>query len=96
MPQKLLTQVNFVEKKKERLETRKHHETDQKMSLSIFFDGRKDRTLSQVKKENKIAKRVMTKRLTCVKAPGSEYLGHIVVSSGNSQTIASGIIVFFE
>ncbi len=70
-----------------------------KMPFSIFFDRRKDRTLSQVKKKNKgnnIAKQIINEEhITCVKEPASEYLSHIAVSSENSQIIASGIIDFF-
>lgn len=36
----------------------------------------------------------LKKGITCVTQPGSEYLGHKAVSSGNSYTIASAIIDF--
>ena len=82
---------------KKRVETKQHDETDQKNVVSIFFDGRKDRTLSKVKKGNKTAKQVITEEhITCVKEPDSEYLGHIVVSSGTSHAIASGITDFLN
>lgn len=36
------------------------------------------------------------KHITCVKKPGYEYFGHIAVLSEDSQTIASGVINFFN
>lgn len=87
--------TKFVELEVRRELKQNMMKTYQKNVVSIFFDGRKDRTLSKVNKGNKTAKQVITEEnITCVKEPDSEYLGHTIVSSGTSHAIASGITDF--
>lgn len=66
--------------------------TDCQEYICISFDGRKDKTL--VQEDNR--RRVMVEEhITVLKEPGSQYLGHISLKSGNARAIANALFAFF-
>jgi len=63
----------------------------------LYFDGRKDRTLTQVKTGKKYYRRTVSEEhIVIVEEPNSEYVGHITTKHGDSKSIQQGIIAFFE
>ncbi|GBO19864.1 hypothetical protein AVEN_24552-1 [Araneus ventricosus] len=50
--------------------------------LGLYFDGRKDRTLSMEDNRRKV---IIEEHLSLVKEPGSEYIGHISVNYGRER-----------
>lgn len=61
--------------------------------FSLYFDGRKDRTLVQEDKRRKV---IIKEHIILVKEPGSEYNGHLWVSSGRAQIIGKQIVGFLS
>ncbi|GBO26648.1 hypothetical protein AVEN_132349-1 [Araneus ventricosus] len=60
--------------------------------FGIYFYGRKDRTLSMEDNRRKV---IIEERISLVKEPGSEYIGHVSVSFGRAQIIGNNIYSFF-
>ena len=61
----------------------------------LYFDGRKDRTRSQIVKGNIYHPALETKEhIVLIKEPGSEYLGHVKTSQGSSQSIQIALYHF--
>lgn len=71
---------------------------DQKVQLeSIYFDGRKDRTLTHEVTEN--LKRVITvteEHVVMIQEPGHDYIGHVTPVSGSAQSISSSMLTFLH
>ena len=64
---------------------------------SLYFDGRKDQTLINEKKEDSYHKKnIMEEHITLMSEPGSNYLEHVSVSQGTSECITKAIWDFFE
>ncbi|GBO24241.1 hypothetical protein AVEN_212735-1, partial [Araneus ventricosus] len=47
--------------------------------FGLYFDGRKDRTLSMEDNRSKV---IIEEHISLVKEPGSEYIGHVSVNFG--------------
>ncbi|GBM25867.1 hypothetical protein AVEN_151341-1 [Araneus ventricosus] len=60
--------------------------------FSLYFDGRKDRTLSM---EDNRRKDIIEEHISLVKEPGSEYNGHVSVNFGRAQIIGNNMYSFF-
>lgn len=59
----------------------------------LFFDGRKDKTLSQEKIGNVFHRRVIKEEhISVLQEPGSKYLGHVTPTSGSGRSIANAIV----
>ena len=55
---------------------------------SLYFDGRKDQTITQKLINRRMYKRtVVEEHLTFIKEPRSEYIGHFAASTGSSQSL---------
>lgn len=62
---------------------------------SIYFDGRKDKTVMMIKSESKRARTEVTEEhITVLSEPGSKYIGHFSVSSGSANNIVNGLYDF--
>ncbi|GBM38120.1 hypothetical protein AVEN_40990-1, partial [Araneus ventricosus] len=48
--------------------------------FGLYFDGRKDRTLSMEDNRRKV---IIEEHISLVKEPGSKYIGHVSVNFGN-------------
>ena len=60
---------------------------------SLYFDGRKDKTIAQVKRSNKMSKQVVTEEhVVIITEPGSKFIDHVTPKSGHSVEIASSIL----
>jgi hypothetical protein len=59
--------------------------------LGLFYDGRKDKTLFYDDNRRRV---LNEEHISLVKEPGSEYIGHIHVETGDAKTIARHIISF--
>ena len=64
----------------------------------LFFDGRKDKTMTQVRElDGKLHRRKKVKEHIClINEPGSSYFGHITVERGTAKGIVDGIITCLE
>lgn len=57
---------------------------------AVYFDGRKDNTLSQIKIGAKFRRSVIKEEhISCLMEPGSQYLGHFVPLTGSAQDICN-------
>ncbi|GBM72270.1 hypothetical protein AVEN_46969-1 [Araneus ventricosus] len=61
--------------------------------FGLYFDGRKDRTLS---KEDNRRKVIIEEHISLVNEPGSEYIGHVSVNFGRAQIIGNNIYSFLS
>ncbi|GBM43302.1 hypothetical protein AVEN_220830-1 [Araneus ventricosus] len=60
--------------------------------FGLYFDGRKDRTLSMDDNRRKV---IIEEHISLVKEPGSEYIGHVSVNLRRVQIIGNIIYSFF-
>ncbi|GBM62964.1 hypothetical protein AVEN_131140-1 [Araneus ventricosus] len=60
--------------------------------FGLYFDGRKDRTLSIKDNRRKV---IIEENINLAKEPGSEYIGHVSVNFGRAQIIGNNIYGFF-
>ena len=76
--------------------TERREQLERKVLRGLYFDGRKDRTLSLVKVGG-IAKKQVTndEHITLFEEPGSHYLSHFAPPCGTAVAIKSGIFDFF-
>lgn len=64
---------------------------------AIHFDGRKDKTLIQIKEGERTARKTITEEhVVLLSEPGSKYVGHVTPISGNSHNIKTSILTFLE
>ncbi|GBL78208.1 hypothetical protein AVEN_42774-1 [Araneus ventricosus] len=61
--------------------------------FGLYFDGRKDRTLSMKDNRRKV---IIEEHISLVKEPGSEYIGHVSVNFGRAQIIGNNIYSFLS
>ena len=69
-----------------------------KILESVYFDGRKDKTIVQVQKDNQKYHRqsVIEEHISVITEPNSEYLGHYTPKSGKSHDLVDGLQDFFK
>lgn len=61
----------------------------------LYFDGRKDQTMVQVKKGDKFYRQTtVEEHVALVQQPEGNYIGHIVPASGTAQNITTSIVQF--
>lgn len=61
----------------------------------LYFDGRKDKTLTQERTGSKHYRKIITEEhYTLIQEPGSEYIGHISPNSGSAEDITASISTF--
>ncbi|GBO28662.1 hypothetical protein AVEN_274982-1 [Araneus ventricosus] len=63
----------------------KDYEHDQ---FGLYFDGRKDRTLSMEDNRRKV---IIEEHISLIKEPGSEYIGHVCVNFRRAQIIGNNV-----
>ncbi|GBM56842.1 hypothetical protein AVEN_90189-1, partial [Araneus ventricosus] len=61
--------------------------------FGLYFDGRKDRTLSIEDNRRKV---IIEEHIRLVKEPGSEYIGHVSVNFGRAKIIGNNIYSFLS
>lgn len=93
----------IIDRSKVRRERRRTRSTLRLQELSeinihgLYFDGRKDKTIVQVKKGNKLYRQtVVEEHIVLVQEPECNYIGHTSPSSGTSQNIKASIVRFLE
>lgn len=65
--------------------------------LGLYFDGRKDKTCTQVKGGAKYYRRIHTEEhISLVQEPGSCYIGHVTPASGTAIDISKCILNFLD
>ncbi|KAK4883922.1 hypothetical protein RN001_000193 [Aquatica leii] len=85
------------ERVKARKELKKKHEEEATCVYGIYFDGRKDKTLVQIRERDILSRKTITEEhIVLVSEPGSVYFGHITPSSGSAQNIKRGLLEFLE
>ena len=63
----------------------------------LYFDGRKDRTLINIKEGNNFHRRTITEEhIALVQQPEGTYVGHTTPSSGSAANIASSIVEYLS
>jgi len=63
----------------------------------LYFDGKKDRTLTITKLGNKWYKKtVIEEHLSLIREPDSTYIGHVTPLSGSAEDVKDSIIGFFR
>jgi hypothetical protein len=63
--------------------------------VSLYFDGRKDKTLVQEKKGDKYFKATKVEdHYVLVQEPGHAYYGHVTCASGSAEGILSMILEY--
>lgn len=78
---------------REKLQKKENEEMESKPVSSLYFDGKKDATLTRVKKGEKFYnKTVIEDHYVILEEPGSAYLGHEVPDSGHG--ISLGLTMF--
>lgn len=79
---------------------RSEHQETAKVSSTLqglFFDGRKDQTLSQEDVGGRLHKRTVTEEhIVLIQEPDSHYVGHFTPPTGSAKCIATGIVEFLE
>lgn len=90
----LVTDKNKVRRSKIKLSS--SLETEFRNNLvapqSLYFDGRKDDTILQVKMGSKFRRStVKEEHISVLSEPGTEYLGHFVPMSGSAEDICNGL-----
>ena len=64
---------------------------------SLYFDGRRDQTLSQREIDGRLHQRtVVEEHITLLNEPQSQYVGHFTAASGSSQSIFNGMIAHLD
>ena len=92
--------ANIIDKNKvirEKQKSRKQYMDSNENAnvISLYFDGRKDRSLFIEESGTKrIRREVIEKHVTVLAEPGSKYLGHFAPSSGSAKNIANSLIEF--
>ena len=66
--------------------------------ISLYFDGRKNRTLLMEESETKRIRRevIIEEHVTVLAEPESRYLGHFAPSSGTARNITNSLIEFCQ
>lgn len=81
--------------KKNRAQLIKEQIGSVKSIKSLYFDGRKDKTLTHTIKGHQ--KTVLQEHIALLKEPESQYLGHVsLYGSGTAKDISNGILTFFK
>lgn len=64
---------------------------------SIYFDGRKDKTIVSVKDGSRYRRRkIVEEHLSLIEEPGSQYIGHITPETGSAKHIVKSLIEFLH
>lgn len=61
------------------------------LDFGLYFDGRKDKTLTMEDHRRKI---IIEEHISLLKEPGSEYIGHISLNAGKAAIISKKIMEF--
>lgn len=91
-----------IDRSKVRRERKRKRKELQSTSLKkrlfgIYFDGRKDKTRTQVKRGKKSYPKIVLEEHIClVQEPNSEYLGHVTPDNGTSKSIHEAIFTFLQ
>ena len=65
--------------------------------LGIYFDGRKDKTITKEMVDGTAHRRVIVEEhVSLVQEPGSNYIGHITPESGRSESIKTALLTFLQ
>ncbi|CAH1106157.1 unnamed protein product [Psylliodes chrysocephalus] len=91
----------IIDRNKVRREREKHRKELQNKNMEVvkalYFDGRKDKSLTHTKKGDKYYYSTITEEhISSVKKQGSIYFGHLAVSSGSAVVIKDAILNFFN
>lgn len=86
------------ERKKKRHIVQLAEEDDNSALHSLYFDGRKDRTIGSVKSSTKEfhRKTIVEEHISLLQEPGSKYIGHVTPASGSSKDIKHSIVSFLK
>lgn len=65
--------------------------------LAIYFDGRKDETITkEISTGKSVRKSVLEEHISIVEEPGSKYFGHVTPINGTVKEIVTSLIQYCE
>jgi len=71
--------------------------TKEAMVQSLYFDGRKDKTMTIEKNNDRFYRKVITQEhISMIEEPGSKYLGHLTPESGSAKDVKDAITSFLK
>ncbi|KAK3909621.1 ATP-dependent DNA helicase mph1 [Frankliniella fusca] len=63
----------------------------------LYFDGRRDKTMTQVKEGTKYHRRIIKEEhISLVSEPGSKYVGHVTPRSGTAEAECHAIVEYLQ
>lgn len=90
---------NKLRREKEKVRVRLQERSCEAVNVpfGLYFDGRRDRTLTQAKIDGKVYRKQRTvEHISLILQPGSEYFGHVTPSSGSASSISKCIISYMS
>lgn len=86
-----------IRRERNKKRSRLREERDNSIS-GLYFDGRKDKTLVQVKKsDGKLHREVATEEhIAIISEPGSSYFGHITPTGGSSKVVTDELLKYLD
>jgi len=85
-----------IRRARKKVRTNLQHRIHSDNSLkSIYFDGRKDKTMVNIKKGSKYYRQsIVEEHLSLIKEPDSKYIGHVTPKSGTAHDIKRAIVEY--
>ena len=81
------------ERSKNRISLQQIGKTETKTPQTIYFDGRKDKTMKMEKCDTKYYKRtILEEHIVLIQEPESKYVGHVTPKSGTAENCAKSIL----
>lgn len=88
---------NKIRRARQKMRSSSINQREHKAITGIYFDGRKDLTLTQEMKGGKYyRKKIMEEHIALVHEPGAEYMGHYSVTCGSAEGISKGFFQYAE
>jgi hypothetical protein len=84
-------------RQRKRNNLQQNNKESQDVLHSLFFDGRKDHTITNVQKGSKWYRmNVVEEHISLIEEPGSKYIGHVTPASGTSEAIKLCLMNFLN
>ncbi len=86
-----------IRRARQRKRTQLQNERKRDGLRSIYFDGRKDKTIVIAKDGLRYRRRkIVQEHLSLIQEPGSKYIGHVTPETGSAKDITKSIIDFLQ
>lgn len=89
--------IRRARQRKRNLLQKMNKDNRENLLQTLYFDGRKDHTMTNVQKGSKwYRKNVVEEHLTLLEEPGSQFIGHVTPASGSSEDIKNSLLDFLN